>query len=73
MIRSLCVLLSENVVWRESGEALMSAFDAIDVAAELDRARTAPKPKGRTLTMELTGRLRRKLADRTLSTTRLAA
>ncbi|WP_375275623.1 hypothetical protein [Methylorubrum thiocyanatum] len=70
---SLCLLLAEKLAWRESGEALVSAFDDIGVAAELDRARTAPKLKGRTLTMELTSRLRRKLADRTLSTAKLAA
>lgn len=73
VIRSLCGVLSDNVAWRDSGEALMSAFDDIDIAAELDRARCAPKPLGRTVTMELTGRLRRKLSDRTTAATRLAA
>jgi hypothetical protein len=74
VIKALCTLLSANLAWRESGEALMAAFDEIDLEAELEAARSAPKPKGRSTAMELTYRLQKRLAKRTLSTaTRLAA
>lgn len=68
VIKALCTLLAANLAWRESGEALMAAFDEIDIEVEHEAARTAPKAKGRSTAMELTSRLQRKLAKRTLGT-----
>lgn len=73
VIKALCVLLAANAAWRESGEALMVAFDGISIEAELDKARETARPKGRTVTMELTDRLRRKLTGLTVAHSKLAA
>lgn len=63
-IRALCALLAENVAWRDAGERLLAVFDDVDLERENESARMTPRPKGISIAMTLTARLRKHLEKR---------
>lgn len=46
IIKALCAVLGGNARWRDSGEALLRAFDEIDLEIELDEAKVTRRAKG---------------------------
>lgn len=46
IIKALCSVLAANARWRDAGEALLRAFDEIDLEIELEEARTTRRSKG---------------------------
>ncbi|MBB5770137.1 hypothetical protein HNP47_000106 [Brevundimonas vesicularis] len=46
IINALCAVLGANARWRDAGEALLRAFDDIDLEIELDEAKVTRRAKG---------------------------
>lgn len=61
IIQALLMVLAPNPRWREGGEALLQAFDEIDLEGELDEAVVTRRPKGVSTADVLAGRLAAKL------------
>ena len=45
-IKAICSVLGANMVWREAGEALLRAFDEIDLETELEEATVTRRQRG---------------------------
>lgn len=60
-IRALCAVLAENHRWRDAGEALLQAFDGIDLEFEFQEALITRRPKGTATWQVLADRLRERL------------
>lgn len=63
VIKALCAVLAGNVGWREAGEALLRAFDEIDLEDELEEAKLTRRPKGVAGWEVLADRLRARLTE----------
>ncbi|MEL6061874.1 MULTISPECIES: ParB/RepB/Spo0J family partition protein [unclassified Methylobacterium] len=74
VIKALCDVLHHRKDWRDSGSKLLDAFDEIDLEAEVERARLAPKRVGVSTAMVLAATLNHMLIrSRHLLEFRLAA
>lgn len=67
IVQALVLVLAANPKWRESGEALLKAFDEICLESELEEARVTRRPAGvsvaELLARRLTAQLRPALGD----------
>ncbi|MGE8128501.1 ParB N-terminal domain-containing protein [Methylobacterium sp. NPDC080182] len=72
VIKALYDVLHYRKDWRDAGEALLGAFDEIDIAGQAEAARLEPKAKGISTAMVLTARLNDRL-NRVPALTRKAA
>lgn len=63
VLQAIFALLAENKKWRDAGEALLAAFDNIDLATEVEETQVTRRPKGVPLWTALTDRLRARLLE----------
>lgn len=57
VIKALCVVLNDNIAWRDSGSKLLEAFDEIDIEQLLEQSRLQAKPKGTSISAALAARI----------------
>lgn len=63
IIKSLCDVLASNARWRDAGEALLKAFDDIDLEMEFEEAKLTRRAKGVATWEVFSSRLKATLAE----------